>query len=98
MLLRWVLLAWCRTVTFVHDGRVTLLIPSRALLPAATLVDVFEQLRDIRTEHVSASQHQTRRQRFVPHRATRWSLLLAPSSPWLFLVHSPGAIFLRLHD
>ena len=56
------------------------------------LGDVLEKLCDIRTEHVSASQHQTRR------RATRCSLLLGPRSFWLFFGHSPGSILLSLHD
>ena len=44
------------------------------------LGDVLEKLRDIRTEHVSVPQHQTRRQRFFPYRATSWSHLLVPRS------------------
>ena len=38
MLLRWVLLAWCRTITFPHVGRVTHLILFRALIYATTLL------------------------------------------------------------
>ena len=40
------------------------------------LGDVLEKLRDIRTEHVSASRQQTRSRRFVPHRATLCSSCL----------------------
>ena len=57
-----------------------------------------EKLRDIRSEHFSASRQQTRSWRFVPHRAARWSFLLLPRSSWLFLVHSLGSVFHSLHD
>ena len=49
------------TLTFPHDGRVTPLIPFQALLHATTLEIYLEKLRDMRMEHISASQHQNRR-------------------------------------
>ena len=38
--------------------------------------DVLEKLRDIRMEHVSASGHQTRGQRFVLHRVLLYPIVL----------------------
>ena len=52
----WVFLAWCRTRTFPHVGRVTPLIPLHAVLPPSTL----KTLHDIKIEHVSASRQQTK--------------------------------------
>ena len=61
------------------------------------LGDVLEKLRDIRTGRVSASQRQTRSQRFVPRRVSLWFALRVSSSPWSILVHSLGSTFYGLH-
>ena len=64
----------------------------------ATLEMFWKKCMTFRTEHVAASRQQTRIERFVPHRATRWLVLLVPSSSCLFLVHSLGSIVHSLHD
>ena len=68
----WVHLAWCRTITFPHVGRVTHLIPFSCFDICHNFGDVLEKLRDIRTARVSASQRRTRSQRFVPRRVLLW--------------------------
>ena len=59
MLLRLAPLVGSPVITFLHVGRIILLILLHVLLPATILV-ILDNLRDIRTEIVSTSQHQNR--------------------------------------